>query len=199
MTVKDIFNAIKDYEDLDIWIDNGDQMWAADGTRETAREMLDAIEDGARVEARIYYDENGNRVPSSEYSSDVDVETVFDSDDSIVNEYSGGKRFVKLEDGQFDRLNRLKYLGQLVVYIAIKHKYGKEHCYFDTKSEGFAYVDDKRIISISVYKDSDGEPFECYYNFFDKNEKFKNSSKYKVTSWDEVIEHFIFDEIELKR
>lgn len=199
MTVKDIFNAIKDYEDLDIWIDNGDQMWAADGTRETAREMLDAIEDGARVEARIYYDENGNRVPSSEYSSDVDVETVFDSDDSIVNEYSGGKRFVKLEDGQFDRLNRLKDLGQLIVYIAIKHKYGKEHCYFDTQSEGFAYGDDKRIISISVYKDFDGEPSECYYNIFDKNEKFKNSSKYKVTSWDEVIEHFIFDEIELKR
>lgn len=64
---------------------------------------------------------------------------------------------------------------------------------------GFTYGDDKRIISISVYKDFDGEPFECYYNFFDKNEKFKNSSKYKVTSWDEVIEHFIFDEIELKR
>ena len=89
MTVKDIFNAIKGYEDLDIWIDNGDQMWAADGTRETAREMLDAIEDGARVEARIYYDENGNRVPSSEYSSDVDVETVFDSDDFISGEYCG--------------------------------------------------------------------------------------------------------------
>ena len=29
MTVKDIFNAIKDYEDLDIWIDNGDQMWGS--------------------------------------------------------------------------------------------------------------------------------------------------------------------------
>lgn len=196
MTVKDIFNAIKDYEDLDIWIDDGDQMWAADGTRETAREMLDAIEDGARVEARIYYDENGNRVPSSEYSSDVDVETVFDSDDFITSEYGEGKRFVKVEDAQF---NRLKETGELVVYIAIKRKYGEEHCYFDTQSGGFAYGDDKRIISISVYKDSDGEPFECYYNFFDKNEKFKNSSKYKVTSWDEVIEHFIFDEIELKR
>ena len=89
MTVKDIFNAIKDYEDLDIWIDNGDQIWAADGTMETAQEMLDAIEDGARVEARIYYDENGNRVPSSEYGSDVDVETVFDSDDFISGEYGG--------------------------------------------------------------------------------------------------------------
>lgn len=42
MTVKDIFNAIKDYEDLDIWIDDGDQMWAADGTRETAREVQHA-------------------------------------------------------------------------------------------------------------------------------------------------------------
>ena len=89
MTVKDIFNAIKDYEDLDIWIDDGDQIWAADGTMETAQEMLDAIEDGARVEARIYYDENGNRVHSSEYSSDVDVETVFDSDDFISGEYCG--------------------------------------------------------------------------------------------------------------
>ena len=89
MTVKDIFNAIKDYKDLDIWIDDGDQIWAADGTMETAQEMLDAIEDGARVEARIYYDENGNRVPSSDYSSDVDVETVFDSDDFISGEYCG--------------------------------------------------------------------------------------------------------------
>lgn len=71
--------------------------------------MLDAIEDGARVEARIYYDENGNRVPSSEYSSDVDVETVFDSDDFISGEYGGGKRFVKVEDAQFD-LRRLMSL-----------------------------------------------------------------------------------------
>ena len=196
MTVKDIFNAIKDYKDLDIWIDDGDQIWAADGTMETAQEMLDAIEDGARVEARIYYDENGNRVPSSEYSSDVDVETVFDSDDFISGEYCGRKRFVKVEDAQF---NRLKDTGELVVYIAIKRKYGEEHCYFDTQSGGFAYGDDKRIISISVCEDFDGEPSECTYNFFDKNEKFKNSSKYKVTSWDEVIEHFIFDEIELKR
>ena len=144
MTVKDIFNAIKDYEDLDIWIDNGDQMWSADGTRETAQEMLDDIEDGARVEARIYYDEDGNRVPSSEYSSDVDVETVFNSDDFITGEYSEGKRFVKVEDAQFDRL---KETGELVVYIAIKRKYGEEHCYFDTQSGGFAYGDDKRFIS----------------------------------------------------
>ena len=64
---------------------------------------------------------------------------------------------------------------------------------------GFAYGDDKRIISISVYKDFDGEPSECNYNFFDKNEKYQKTSKYKVTSWDEVIDHFIFDEIELKR
>ena len=88
MTVKGIFNAIKDYEDLDIWVDNGDQMWSADGTMDTAQEMLDDIEEGARVEARIYYDKDGNRVPSSEYSSDVDVETVFDSDDFITSEYS---------------------------------------------------------------------------------------------------------------
>lgn len=95
MTVKDIFNAIKDYEDLDIWIDDGDQMWSADGTKETAQEMLDAIEEGARVEARIYYDEDGNRVPSSEYSSNVDVETIFDSDDFIVSEYDDKMALLK--------------------------------------------------------------------------------------------------------
>ena len=107
MTVNEIFDAIKDYEDLDIWVDNGDQMWAADGTMETAQEMLDAIEEGARVEARIYYDEDGNRVPSDEYSSDVDVETVFDSDDSITNEYGDGKSFIKLDASHIDKLKKI--------------------------------------------------------------------------------------------
>lgn len=195
MTVNEIFDAIKDYEDLDIWVDNGDQMWSADGTMETAQEMLDAIEEGARVEARIYYDEDGNRVPSDEYSSNVDVETVFDSDDSIANEYGDGKRFVKLEDGQFDRLNRLKGLGQLIVYKAIKDKYGKKHCYFDNWAQQFAYKDGTRTISLSVYKDANGEPFESNYMFFDKKENCQNTATYQVTSWDEVIEHF-FDEIE---
>jgi hypothetical protein len=195
MTVNEIFDAIKDYKDLDIWVDNGDQMWAADGTMETAQEMLDAIEEGARVEARIYYDEDGNRVPSSEYSSNVDVETVFDSDDSIANEYGDGKRFVKLEDGQFDRLNRLKGLGQLVVYKAIKNKYGKKHCFFDNWAHQFAYKDDTRTISLSVIKNANGEPYESDYMYFDKKENYKNTATYQVTSWDEVIEHFI-DEIE---
>ena len=188
MTVKDIFNAIKDYEDLDIWIDDGDQMWAADGTRETAREILDAIEDGARVEARIYYDENGNRVPSSEYSSDVDVETVFDSDN--FDEDEGRKRFVKVGDDQY-RLNRFKQLGVLVVYNAIMNDYGEEHCYFDTRSDGFAYGDATRIISLTVYKDANGQPAQCNFAFFDKDENYKDNIEYDVTSWDDVIDHFV--------
>ena len=192
MTVKDIFNAIKDYEDLDIWIDDGDQMWAADGTRETAREMLDAIEDGARVEARIYYDENGNRVPSSEYSSDVDVETIFDSDN--FDEDEGSKRFVKVGDDQY-RLNRFKQLGVFVVYNAIMNDYGEEHCYFDTRSDGFAYGDATRIISLTVYKDANGQPAQCNFAFFDKDENYKDNIEYDVTSWDDVIDHFV-DEIE---
>ena len=191
MTVKDIFNAIKDYEDLDIWIDDGDQMWAADGTRETAREMLDAIEDGARVEARIYYDENGNRVPSSEYSSDVDVETIFDSDN--FDEDEGSKRFVKVGDDQY-RLNRFKQLGVFVVYNAIMNDYGEEHCYFDTRSDGFAYGDATRIISLTVYKDANGQPAQCNFAFFDKDENYKDNIEYDVTSWDDVIDHFV-DEI----
>ena len=192
MTVKDIFNAIKDYENLDIWIDNGDQMWAADGTMETAQEMLDAIEDGARVEARIYYDENGNRVPSSEYSSDVDVETVFDSNN--FDEDEGRKRFVKVGDDQY-RLNRFKQLGVFVVYNAILNDYGEEHCYFDTRSDGFAYGDATRIISLTVYKDANGQPAQCNFAFFDKYENYKDNIEYDVTSWDDVIDHFV-DEIE---
>ena len=192
MTVKDIFNCIKDYENLDIWIDNGDQMWSADGTMETAQEMLDAIEDGARVEARIYYDENGNRVPSSEYSSDVDVETVFDSNN--FDEDEGRKRFVKVGDDQY-RLNRFKQLGVFVVYNAIMNDYGEEHCYFDTRSDGFAYGDATRIISLTVYKDANGQPAQCNFAFFDKDENYKDNIEYDVTSWDDVIDHFV-DEIE---
>ena len=192
MTVKDIFNAIKDYEDLDIWIDDGDQMWSANGTRETARDMLDAINDGARVEARIYYDEDGNRVPSSEYNSGVDVETIFDSDN--FDEDEGRKRFVKVGDDQY-RLNRFKQLGVFVVYNAIMNDYGEEHCYFDTRSDGFAYGDATRIISLTVYKDANGQPAQCNFAFFDKDENYKDNIEYDVTSWDDVIDHFV-DEIE---
>ena len=192
MTVKDIFDAIKDYEDLDIWIDDGDQIWSADGTMETARDMLDAINDGARVEARVYYDDNGNRVPSSEYNSSVDVETIFDSDD--IDEDGGRKRFVKVGDNQY-RLNRFKQLGVFVVYNAIRNDYGEEHCYFDTRSDGFAYGDATRIISLTVYKDANGQPAQCNFAFFDKNENYKDNIEYDVTSWDDVINHFV-DEIE---
>lgn len=192
MTVKDIFDAIKDYEDLDIWIDDGDQIWSADGTMETARDMLDAINDGARVEARVYYDDNGNRVPSSEYNSSVDVETIFDSDD--IDEDGGRKRFVKVGDNQY-RLNRFKQLGVFVVYNAIRNDYGEEHCYFDTRSDGFAYGDATRIISLTVYKDANGQPAQCNFAFFDKNENYKDNIEYDVTSWDDVIDRFV-DEIE---
>ena len=192
MTVKDIFNAIKDYKDLDIWIDDGDQMWSADGTRETAREMLDAIEDGARVEARVYYDDDGNRVPSNEYNSGVDVETIFDSDN--FDEDEGSKRFVKVGNDQY-RLNRFKQLGVFVVYNAIMNDYGEEHCYFDTRSDGFAYGDATRIISLTVYKDANGQPAQCNFAFFDKDENYKDNIEYDVTSWDDVIDHFV-DEIE---
>ena len=191
MTVNEIFDAIKDYEDLDIWVDNGDQMWAADGTMETAQEMLDAIEEGARVEARIYYDEDGNRVPSDEYSSDVDVETVFDSDDSITNEYGDGKSFIKLDASHIDKL---KKIGQFVVYEAIKDKYGEEHCFVNQQGE-LAYVDDTRIFSLYIFRNLYDKPLKCYIKYFDKNENFIDEAVYRVTSYDEVIERFI-DEIE---
>lgn len=191
MTVKDIFNAIKDYEDLDIWIDNGDQMWAADGTRETAQEMLDAIEEGARVEARIYYDEDGNRVPSSEYSSDVDVEIIFDSDDFIVSEYDKNG-FVKVDK---DYIDILKKKGLFAVYEAIKDRYGEDRCLVNKKFGELACENDTRIISLYVFKDLDNRPLKAYYKYFDKNGNHQDTAVYQVSSWGEVIEHFI-DEIE---
>lgn len=192
MTKEQIFDAIKDYEDLDIWIDDGDQMWAADGTRETAREMLDAIEDGARVEARIYYDENGNRVPSSEYSSDVDVETIFDSDDFIVSEYDDKNGFVKVDK---DYIDILKKKGLFAVYEAIKDRYGEDRCLVNKKFGELACENDTRIISLYVFKDLDNRPLKAYYKYFDKNGNHQDTAVYQVSSWDEVIEHFI-DEIE---
>lgn len=192
MTVKDIFNAIKDYEDLDIWIDNGDQMWSADGTKETAQEMLDTIEEGARVEARIYYDENGNRVPSSEYSSDVDVETIFDSDDFIVSEYDDKNGFVKVDK---DYIDILKKKGLFAVYEAIKDRYGEDRCLVNKKFGELACENDTRIISLYVFKDLDNRPLKAYYKYFDKNGNHQDTAVYQVSSWDEVIEHFI-DEIE---
>ena len=191
MTVKDIFNAIKDYEDLDIWVDNGDQMWSADGTMDTAQEMLDAIEEGARVEARIYYDEDGNRVPSSEYSSDVDVETAFDSDDFIVNEYSDKNGFVRVDK---DYIDILKKKGLFAVYEAIKDRYGEEHCFVNKKFGELAYADNTRIISLYVYKDLYNKPLKAYYKHFDKNGNEQDTNVYRVSSLDEVIERF-FDEI----
>lgn len=194
MTVNEIFDAIKDYEDLDIWVDNGDQMWAADGTMETAQEMLDAIEEGARVEARIYYDEEGNRVPSDEYSSNVDVETVFDSDESITNEYDDKEGFAKVDESHFEKLKKKR---TFIVYEAIKNKYGEKHCFIDKKSGELAYADDTRLISLYVFCDLDYNPLKAYYKHFDENGDHQDTNTYQVTSWDEVIEHFI-NEIEEK-
>lgn len=192
MTVNEIYDAIKDYEDLDIWVDNGDQMWVADGTMETAQEMLDAIEEGARVEARIYYDEDGNRVPSDEYSSNVDVETVFDSDDSIANEYDDKNGLVKVDK---DYIDILKKKGLFVVYEAIKDMYGEEHCFVNKKWGELVYANDTRAISLYVFCDLDKNPLKAYYKYFDKNGNHQDTATYQVSSWDEVIEHFI-DEIE---
>ena len=86
MKVDEIFNAIKDYEDLDIWVDDGDKIRTAKPSLEVAEWMLDNIEAGAHVEARVYYDDDGNKVPASKYDGTMEVETVFDSDDFIADE-----------------------------------------------------------------------------------------------------------------
>ena len=55
--------------------------------------------------------------------------------------------------------------------------------------------DATRIISLTVYKDANGQPAQCNFAFFDKDENYKDNIEYDVTSWDDVIDHFV-DEIE---
>lgn len=90
MTKEQIYNAIKDEDEVDIWVDDGDKIRTAAPSLELAEWMLDNIEAGARVEARVYYDEDGNKVPADKYDGTLDVDTVFDSDDFIVDEIAGG-------------------------------------------------------------------------------------------------------------
>jgi hypothetical protein len=90
MTKEQIYNAIKDEDEVDIWVDDGDKIRTAAPSLELAEWMLDNIEAGARVEARVYYDEDGNKVPASKYDGTMDVDTIFDSDDFIADEIAGG-------------------------------------------------------------------------------------------------------------
>lgn len=90
MTKEQIYNAIKDEDEVDIWVDDGDKIRTAAPSLELAEWMLDNIEAGSRVEARVYYDEDGNKVSASKYDGTLDVDTVFDSDDFIVDEIAGG-------------------------------------------------------------------------------------------------------------
>ncbi len=86
MTKEQIYNEIKDEDEVDIWIDDGDKIRTAAPSLEVAEWMLDNIEAGAHVEARVYYDDDGNKVPANEYDGTMDVETIFDSDDFIADE-----------------------------------------------------------------------------------------------------------------
>lgn len=90
MTKEQIYNAIKGEDEIDIWVDDGDKIRTATPSLEVAEWMLNNIEAGARVEARVYYDEDGNKVPASKYDGTMDVDTVFDSDDFIADEIANG-------------------------------------------------------------------------------------------------------------
>lgn len=84
MTKEQIYNAIKDEDEVDIWVDDGDKIRTATPSLEVAEWMLGNIEAGARVEARVYYDDDGNKVPASKYDGTMEVDTIFDSDDFIA-------------------------------------------------------------------------------------------------------------------
>ena len=84
MTKEEIFDAIKDEDEVDIWVDDGDKMMSGAPSMEMAEFMLDNIEAGCRVEARVYYDDDGNKIPVDMYDGECDVDTIFDSDDYIA-------------------------------------------------------------------------------------------------------------------
>ena len=86
MTKEQIYNAIKDEDEIDIWVDDGDKIRTATPSMKAAEWILNNIEAGSRVEARVYYDDDGNKVPARKYDGTMEVETVFDSDDFIADE-----------------------------------------------------------------------------------------------------------------
>ena len=86
MTKEEIYDTIKDEDEIDIWVDDGDKIRTATPSLEVAEWMLNNIEAGARVEARVYYDDDGNRVPADEFDGTMEVDTIFDSDDFIADE-----------------------------------------------------------------------------------------------------------------
>lgn len=90
MTKEQIYNAIKGEDYVDIWVDDGDKIRTAVPSMEVAEWMLDNIEAGCHVEARVYYDEDGYKIPASKYNGRQDVDTVFDSDDFIAGEIADG-------------------------------------------------------------------------------------------------------------
>lgn len=190
MTKEQIFDAIKDEDEVDVWIDDGDKMMAGVPSMSMAQWMLDNIEAGCHVEARIYYDEDGNIIPANQYDGTTEVETVFDSDREISAE-TKGKVFVKLNDSH---MQRLEDLGQLPIYNAVKNQYGDANCYVNDFGE-LTYKG-KEFITIWMHRERDGTPYECGFTHFDVNtEKFiRRSEDFEVKSIDEVIDLFL-DEI----
>lgn len=93
MTKEEIFDAIKDEDEVDIWVDDGDKMMSGAPSMEMAEFMLDNIEAGCRVEARVYYDEDGNKIPVDMYDGECDVDTIFDSDDYIVADTASESKY----------------------------------------------------------------------------------------------------------
>ena len=86
MTKEQIYDAIKDEDEVDIWVDDGDKIRSAAPSLELAEWILSNVEAGSHVEARVYYDDDGNKVHASKYDGTMDVETIFDSDDFIADE-----------------------------------------------------------------------------------------------------------------
>ncbi len=189
MTKEEIFNAIKDEDEVDIWVDDGDKMMSGKPSMDMAEWMLDNIEAGCRVEARIYYDEDGDIVPPNEYDGSCEVDTIFDSDNEISAE-TKGKVFVKLNKSH---MQRLEDLGQVPIYNAVKNQYGDTNCYVNDFGE--LVYKGKEFISVHMLR-KNGIPYECGFTHFDVNtEKFiHRSEEFNVKSIEEVIDLFL-DEI----
>lgn len=66
-TAENIFDYIKDYDEILVERDDGQAMWNISGpTLEDAEYILEQVKNGAKVECTVYFDDDGNNISDDE-------------------------------------------------------------------------------------------------------------------------------------
>ena len=61
-SVEDIFDIIKDYDDILLEIDDAQAMTNIGPDKESAQSVIEYVSDGCKIELKVFYDENGSVV-----------------------------------------------------------------------------------------------------------------------------------------